>query len=404
MRLAAASWTPSVKRSIIDHDSMQGSQPMNGHTTASNGRILTLSELPLPVRLTLALFLLSVGIGYISALVQLHFQHASPGALLPSPEDVVRVFHGDVGDKPKSKIEQLLPKDYQGKKMNGQGQMTAAFFKRSEDYSDAIAERARELAKKQGVKKPDEAIKEAAKAEVDRERDGERLAMIAWVRSGAKEEEYNDDNFPLPPDLANLPITRQMLVEQNGEIVEPRAVKIQTLFQQRCATCHQDGGEAQKFPLTNYAEIKKYASVKTSAGMSLEKLAQTTHVHLLGFSMLYGLTGLILAFSSYPRLVRIVLCPLPLLAQIVDISFWWLARLPEPQGPMFARCIVYSGAVVAIGLLLHIVLSLFNLFRVKGWLILVLLFAAAGYVGYETKMRVIDPFIAQEKSVNTAEK
>jgi hypothetical protein len=377
---------------------------MNGYSPSSNSRIPTLSELSLPVRLTLALFLLSVGIGYVSALVQLHFQHASPGDLLPSPEDAVRVFHGNLGEKPKSKIEQLLPEDYQGKKMNGQGQMTAAFFKRSEDYSDAIAEKARELAKKQGAKKADKAVKEAAKAEVDLERDGERLAMIAWVRAGAKETEFNDDNFPLPQDLSKLTITQKILVEQNGEIAEPRSVKLQTLFQQRCATCHQDGGEAQNYPLTNFGEIKKYVSVKSSEGMSLEKLAQTTHVHLLGFSMLYGLTGLILAFSSYPRLVRIVLCPLPLLAQIVDISFWWLARLPEPEGPMFARCIALSGAIVAIGLLLHIVLSLFNLFRVKGWLILVLLFAAAGYAGYEAKLRVIDPFIVQEKSANTTEK
>jgi hypothetical protein len=377
---------------------------MNGACSSSSSRLGTLGDLSLPARLTLAVFLLSVGIGYVSALVQLHFQHATPGDLLPSPEDAVRVFHGDTGAKPKSKLEQLLPEDYQGKKMNGQGQMTAAFFKRSEDYSDAIAERARELAKKQGIKKPDKAVKEAAKGEVDRERDGERLAMIAWVRGGAKESEYNDDNFSLPNDLMKLPITRTMLVEQNGEIAEPRAVKIQTLFQQRCVNCHQDGGEAQNYPLTNFAEIKKYVSVKTSEGMSMEKLAQTTHVHLLGFSMLYGLTGLILAFSSYPRLVRIVLCPLPLLAQMVDISFWWLGRLPEPHGPTFARCIVYSGAVVAVGLLLHIVLSLFNLFRVKGWLVLVLLFAAAGYAGYEAKMRVIDPYIAQEKSANTAEK
>ena len=367
---------------------------------SSTPRLPTLGELSLPVRLTLALFLLSVGIGYVSALVQLHFQHATAGDLLPSPDDAVRVFHGDVGEKPKSKIEQLLPEDYQGKKMNGQGQMTSAFFKRAEDYSAAIAERGRELAKKQGLKKPDYAAKEAAKGEVDLERDGERLATIAWVRGGAKEAEYNDDNFPLPNELSKLLITRKMIVEES----EPRAVKIQTLFQQRCATCHQDGGEAQNFPLTNFAEIKKYAVVKTSEGMSLEKLAQTTHVHLLGFSMLYGLTGLILAWSSYPRLVRIVLCPLPLLAQIVDISFWWLARLPEPQGPMFARCVVYSGAVVAVGLLLHIVLSLFNLFRVKGWLVLVLLFAAAGYTAYEAKTRVIEPFIAQEKSANKAEK
>ncbi len=377
---------------------------MNGAYPPSSPRSITLGELPLSARLTLAVFLLSVGIGYVSALVQLHFQHATPGDLLPSPEDAIRVFHGDTGGQQKSKIEQLLPEDYQGKKMNGSGQMTAAFYNRSEDYKEAIAERARELAKKQGAKKPDQAIKGAATAEVDLERNGERLAMIAWVRAGAKETEYNADNFPLPPEIEKLPITRTMLVEQNGEIAEPRAVKIQTLFHDRCANCHQDGGEAQNYPLTNFPEIKKYVSAKTSEGMSMVKLAQTTHTHLLGFAMLYGLTGLILSFSSYPRLVRIVLCPLPLLAQIVDISFWWLARLPDPHGPMFARWIVYSGAVVAVGLLLHIVLSLFNLFRVKGWLVLVLLFAAAGYAGYETKMRVIDPYIAQEKSPNTAEK
>jgi hypothetical protein len=143
--------------------------------------------------------------------------------------------------------------------------------------------------------------------------------------------------------------------------------------------------------------------VQTSSGLSPTKLAQTTHVHLLGFSMLYGLTGLVLAFSSYPRWIRVLLCPLPLLAQVVDISFWWLARLPEPQGPMFARAIVVSGAVVAVGLLLQIVLSLFNLFSKKAWLVLFLLFGIAGFGGYMTKVRVVDPFIAQEKGPAKAE-
>lgn len=373
-------------------------------TPTPDPRVLTLRELPLAARLTLALFLLSVGIGYVSALVQLHFQHATPGDLLPTGKDAVRIFHGAVGEKPQSKIEQLLPEDIQGKKMNGQGQMTSAFFKRADDYSEAIGERASQLAKKHGVKKPNKAIKEEAQAEVDRERDGERRAMIAWIRGGANESDYNDDKFLLPADVASHPVTRAFLVEENGQITDPPAIKIQTLFQQRCANCHGESGEAQKFPLTNFAEIKKYATVKTAQGMSMEKLAQTTHVHLLGFSMLYGLTGLILAFSNYPRLLRIVLCPLPLFAQIVDIALWWLARLPEPHGPRLAEGIVVTGAVVAVGLLLHIVLSLFNLFRWKGWLILILMFAATGYAGHVAKTRVIDPFIAQEKASNTAEK
>ncbi len=153
-----------------------------------------------------------------------------------------------------------------------------------------------------------------------------------------------------------------------------------------------------KYPLDTFPHLKPYITVKTSSGMTLEKLAQTTHVHLLGFSMLFGLTGLILAFSSYPRSLRVLLCPLPLLAQVVDISFWWLARLPEPHGPIFAQGVVVSGTLVGAGLFLHIVLSVFDLFSKKTWFVLILLFAAAGYGGYVAKERVIDPFLAQEKA------
>jgi mono/diheme cytochrome c family protein len=359
---------------------------------------ITLRELPLATRLTLAVFLMSVGIGYVAALIQLHFQHASPGELLPTTDDAVRVFFGQTGEKPKSKLELLLPEDYEGKKMNGQGQMTSAFFKRADDYKEAIGDRAKQLAKQRAGNPKDDAIKEAAKAAVDEERHGERLAMIAWIREGASEACFNDDNFPLPDDLAKHPMTAKYLMDNGGKAVEPHAIKIKTLVQERCATCHGDGGEAQNFPLSTFADLKKYTTVKTASGMSMEKLAQSSHVHLLGFSLLYGLTGLILSFSSYPRLLRVLLCPLPLVAQVVDISFWWLARLPEPQGPMFARAIVVSGAVVAVGLLLHIVLSLFNLFSKKAWMILILLFGAAAYSAHEAKVHVIDPYIAQEKA------
>jgi hypothetical protein len=371
---------------------------MSGYPQAPASRCFTLRDLPLAARLTLAVFLISVGIGYVSALVQLHFQHASPGQLLPTTDDAVRVFFGQTGDRPKSKIEQLLPELDQGS-FNGSGQMTSAFTKRSEDLKKAISDRAKTLAKKTKANAKDPAILEAAETEVRQERDTERLSILAWIQAGASEKEYNDDAFPLPGELANRPMTSNYLVSEEDKVVEPHTAKIKTLLQDRCVRCHAPEGEdaqAIQFPLDSYAHLKPYITVQTSSGMSLTKLAQTTHVHLLGFSMLYGLTGLILAFSSYPRILRIVLCPLPLLAQVVDISFWWLARLPEPHGPMFARAIVISGAVVAVGLLLHIVLGLFNLFSKKTWLVLILLFAAAGYAGYMAKERVIDPFIAQE--------
>src|SRR5947208_3237407 len=88
-------------------------------------RQLTLRELPLPARLVLSLFLISVGVGYLSALVQLHFKHAKPGSLLPEGEDAARVYNGPQGDRPKSHIERLLEAD-ENLKFNGNGQMRDA--------------------------------------------------------------------------------------------------------------------------------------------------------------------------------------------------------------------------------------------------------------------------------------
>ena len=60
-------------------------------------RRIVLRELPFSARLTLACFLIAVGLGYISAVVQLHLRDASDGNVLPSSEDVVRKFHGSAG-------------------------------------------------------------------------------------------------------------------------------------------------------------------------------------------------------------------------------------------------------------------------------------------------------------------
>src|SRR5262249_15170793 len=153
---------------------------------------------------------------------------------LPTPEDAVRVFVGHTGPRPQSKIEQLLPQSDQGK-MNGQGQMTSAFTKRAEDWSEALSSKAKELAKQRGAKSKDPDIKVAAEAEVRKERDSERLAMLAWIQTGANEAEYNGDRFPLTEQLAKLPITPKFLVEEDGKITEPRELKIRSLFQERCA-------------------------------------------------------------------------------------------------------------------------------------------------------------------------
>jgi hypothetical protein len=500
---------------------------------------LTLRDLPLAARLTLAAVLISIGIGYFSALIQLHFQHAKPGSVLPTPEDSEDVFHGKKAD-PASHIERLLtadeglpfngqgqmaeafttrsvewgttikggpekekqvraereaekeamlawlragasekefkadrftlPKGFPGKitdefvapppvsqiqrlveadeklKLNGAGQMSVAFTTRAPDFKPTIRKKAKELAKG-GL--GGDALNKAAEAAVRKEREGEKAALVAWIKAGAALKEYKEDSFQMPAGFNGEITTKFVKASKKGEppvvkikkLIDDRcvrchnpedaeagkfpletfeqikkylpaqadsgpAVKIKTLFEARCTHCHNTGtAEAGKYPLESYEQIKPYTVVKTSSAMSLTKLAQTTHVHLLGFSMLYGITGLILAFTSLPGYIRIPLAPLPLIAQVVDISFWWLARLDEPYGPLLARAIPISGAVVAAGLGLHILLSLFDLFGRVGKLVLIVLIGLAGAGAYVAKEKVIDPHMAKERAtVSAAEK
>jgi hypothetical protein len=341
-----------------------------------------LRDLPLVPRLVIAAFLLSVGIGYFSALVQLHFQTAKPGEPLPGAQEAVDIYHGKAG---MSQLERLLVAD-EHKPFNGSGSMRAAFTTYSAGWTNAISRKAKDM----GLKPKDAADRAKAEQALRAEREGEIRVLLEWIRGGLSKEAYAK-GFPLPAKLASQPLTESYVEEKNGV----KQVSIVCILEDRCIRCHQEGKKtsASQAPLDTYEDVAAYAQTEGAPrGMSLTKLAQTTHVHLLGFSMLYGLTGLIFAFTSYPALLRAVLAPLPLIAQVVDISFWWLAR----TDPLFAHLIPVSGAVVAAGLGVHIVATLLNLFGKGGKaVVLALLLAGAAGAGY-LYVEVIGPYLARE--------
>jgi hypothetical protein len=355
------------------------------HPPVRSGRF-TLRDLPLPARLTLAVMLISIGIGYVSALIQLHFQHSMPGSLLPTGDDAVRTFHGATGPKPLSRIQVLLEAD-ENLPFTGSGQMSAAFTTRAESRWKKDIER-----KAKALKKTDDLA--AAEQALRAERDGERLALLAWVEAGASKEDYQNNRFELPEQLAKRPITQKFAQE-------PGVVKIKEIIDLRCARCHAPDGEdpkAANFPLNDYQKLLPFVTPKEGAtAMSLDKLAQTTHVHMLGFSMLYGITGLIFAYTSLPFFIRLLIAPLPLVIQVFDIACWWLARLEGDTGILFAKCIPITGGIVALGLLLHLLFGLWSLFGAPGRLVLILLFGAAAGGGFVAKQKVIEPFLANEK-------
>jgi hypothetical protein len=336
-----------------------------------------LRDLSLQSRLVIAAFLIAVGLGYFSALVQLHFQHATSGNLLPGTEETLAAYHGRSG---LSQLERLLRAD-ESQSFNGTGSMRQAFFGKS----------ARWRIDTNPKKKTPEQVQS-----LRTEREGEVEAVLDWIVTGLNKDDYESDKHTLPAHLIGRPVTDRYLVKDaNDKPVSPTQVRIKSILDERCVRCHSadKGGIPAQFPLDTYEDIQAYAKKEFASGMSLTRLAQTTHVHLLGFSMLFGLTGIIFSFTSYPGFVRGLFGPWALVAQVLDIGCWWLSR----YDPLFAYIMLATGGMVALGLCIHILFGLWDLFGAGGRTILfILLLLGAGLAAY-LKFTVLDPYLSRER-------
>ncbi|MFO0802057.1 MAG: hypothetical protein U0791_02890 [Gemmataceae bacterium] len=363
----------------------------------------TLRQLPLPAKLVVTLFMLTVGLGYFSALVQMHFQHTQgDGTPMPGINDVIEIFAGKRkipveearAMQPKSKLESVVSGS---KDVFTSASMSAAFF-----HKDPT----KEWDKLVDKRNPDP----AAKAKVEADREGERQAVLLWIKSPDAERKaaYEADLFK-PAKDAPASLTEKFQVAKGNSA---EGVKVKSILAARCAECHQEGGVKAEFPLDTYSGLSKYLEVPpgieipegatevwcaSSRQIGREKLAQSTHAHLLSFAMLFTLTGLVFSFTSYPGLMRGVLGPIVLLAQVADVSCWWLARIDGP-GVYFAQAIMGTGAVVGMGLAAQIVLSVFNMYGPKGKFVLAALFVAGaaglGLVGE----KYAKPFLQEQKA------
>src|SRR5262249_32626719 len=161
---------------------------------------------------------------------------ASPGNMLPTADDAERLFSGKQGDRPKTKLEVLIEAE-ELKPFNGTGSMRAAFTTKSTkpDWDSAIEKRAEKIAEQAGHDGGDEAT-EGAERGLRGERAGERRAMMAWVRAGAKKEDFDRDIFVLPQELVDEPITPNY-VTHDAKV--GKAIKVSTLLNDRCFRCHK---------------------------------------------------------------------------------------------------------------------------------------------------------------------
>ena len=215
----------------------------------------------------------------------------------------------------------------------------------------------------------DELSEDEQKAELPK-REIERLALVAWVEAGAARAHYDADAFPLPPEI--------------------KATDLRESFRTVAAPLAPGAVDAEKKPVDKWKEAK-------SRQLSPDALTQSTHAHLLSFSILCAATVLVFEFISYSGKLRCTLAPIVLVAQVLDIACWWLARL-DGSGPYFALAILGTGSVVGLGLMLQIVLSPFNMYGWKGKAVLMLLFlTGAGLFGL-TYVKVIKPQLDAEQA------
>jgi len=359
---------------------------MTAHPAPPAPRI-TLRELPFAARLVLSVFLIAVGLGYFSAMVQLHMKHSKKdGEPLPTGVDVVEIFAGlkpydPTVAAPCSRIDTLLSADEKTEDV-GKDNMAPAFFAKSKGWATQQKTRGREVGNLMG------------------EREGELKSMLAWVRSDAatKKEAYEKDSFARPKEIEDLPVTPEFVAADGG-------VKVKSLVEARCLNCHSSGTQAPT--LETYAQLEPLITapsteiidgkwVRSTKQTSVEHLTQSTHAHLLTFAILFALTGLTFAFSTYWAGIRAVLGPIVLIAQVVDISFWWLARVPH-YGVYFAYGILGTGGIVGIGMTMQIVLSLLNMYGLKGKIVVLLvLFGVASALGF-VGLKVIQPALDIER-------
>jgi hypothetical protein len=381
----------------------------------------TLRDLPLPAKLVVTTFLISVGLGYLWAMAQIHFKHASPGSPMPTTEDLVARFSGvpwPLEPKPEPKEEKVEPDNDKQVVLKKPGvkiksiidNRCARCHKKGGDKGDAPMTNWDEVAKLM------KSVPVAAKGKIHRaltgsreewdgknmvsaffeestgwdkltdeqrkteepKREAERRVLVLWIDSGGKKEEYEANQFVLPPDYDRAHLPSSLLVETDPDVIGAARAP------------------ARPKPANEKAPIDRWKDAKEKQ-IGYESLTQSTHAHLLSFSMLWALTGITFAFTSYSYCLRCLVSPLVLIAQVADIACWWLARLDGP-GPYFAIAIVATGGVVALGLGAQITLSLFNMYGKKGRMVIAAIFlAGAGLFGL-TYAKVIAPQLESEKA------
>jgi hypothetical protein len=275
--------------------------------------------------------------GYCTLLIATYLQLTSPSALLPDLRELDRLLFSTA--TPVSQIERLL--EASTGEMNRGGTMRPAFTDQSAGW-DALT-------------KPMTADELAALAA---EREGERLALLDWVRSGASQAAYDQDDYPLANPSAVTQITANYLLlgDRAAGTNPPPRVRIRTLLADRCVTCHGENGRhdtARFITLDSYERIEAHLRPETTHNAGRIWLIAA----LIGLYPLAAVTEPTFYFTSHPPGARQLLIATTIVALGVMPACWFWGQ----PGIFFTPVLLFFAAVAAVATIIQIVASLNDL-------------------------------------------
>ena len=154
----------------------------------------------------------------------------------------------------------------------------------------------------------------------------DRHHVVAWLKDGAPQEGYQQ--------------------------------QIKAIIDKNCIACHNTS-VTNLSDFTTYQGLHQFAEVDT--GMSIMSLLRLSHIHLFGISLLLFALGFIFIQSEVPAWFKRFLVLSPMVAMLVDILSWFLAK----WDPVYAYTIVISGAVLGLAMGAQIVISLYQIWFLK---------------------------------------
>ena len=162
----------------------------------------------------------------------------------------------------------------------------------------------------------------------------ERDEIIAWVRRGAKQEEYTSAGTK--PHL-----------------------QIDKIVEKRCSSCH-NGSNPHIPALKDFESVSGMIEIDT--GMDIFTLVRVSHIHLFGITFIFFIVGSIFCHSYIkPLWLKCIILITPFVAIILDIGSWYLTKLFPP----FAWMVMISGGLMGLAFAAQVMISLYQLWFYK---------------------------------------